>query len=370
MEASEISLDVAIEGLARLNDTSPKYQVIIIYGMALINAIPKTERIMTCKDFAQVFLDQLSNMADEYDEVRLVFDRCINSSLKGQMKRKRTKGKSTYYHVKDTTLMQNISLNDFLSNIKTKAELTAYLAAKTTDHSKGRTNKLKKFIVTSGTETKGNICVPSSLVTHSQEEADTLLLLHALSIDRHAEVVIASPDTDVLLLMIQMYPSLPCDIIFLTGKSNLRRNIPFQPVYNKLGHRRASAILGFHAQTGSDMSGRFAGRSKEWCFKVFMACDDDILNALESLGQRDLSQEEYDKLERFVCQLYKSNVYIKVNEFRWFLYSNRAADGESSTNNWLTNTAYSTSTLRCNDLEKSRGKPSTPPVSGRLWLGV
>ena len=125
MEASEFSPDVAIEGLARLNDTSPKYQVIIIYGMAPVNAIPKTERIMTCKDFAQVFLDQLSNMADEYDEVRLVFDRYINSSLKEQMRRKRTKGKSTYYHVKDTTLIQNISLNDFLSNIKTKAELTA-----------------------------------------------------------------------------------------------------------------------------------------------------------------------------------------------------------------------------------------------------
>ena len=322
MEASEIFPDVAIDGLAGLNDTSPKYKVIIIDGMALVNAIPKTERIKTCKEFAQFFLDQLSNMADEYDEVRLVFDRYINSSLKEQMRRKRTKGKSTYYHVKDTTLIQNISLKDFLSNIKTKAELTTYLAAKTTDHSKGPTNKLKKFIVTSGTETKGNICVPPSLVTHSQEEADTLPLLHALSIDRHAEVVIA------FLLMIQMYPSLPCNISFLTGKGNLKRNIPVQPVYNKLGHRRASAILGFHALTGSDISGRFAGRSKEWCFKMFMACDDDILNDLESLGHRDLSQEEYDQLERFVCQLYKSKVYTKVNEYRWFLYSNRAAEGE------------------------------------------
>ena len=167
--------------------------MIIIDGMALVNAIPKTERIKTCKDFAQAFLDQLSNMADEYDEVRLVFDRYINTSLKEQMRRKRTKGKSTYYHVKDTTLIQNISLKDFLSNIKTKAELTAYLAAKTTDHSKGPTNKLEKCIVTSGTETKGITCVPSNLVTHSQEESDTLLLLHVLSIDRHAEVVIASP---------------------------------------------------------------------------------------------------------------------------------------------------------------------------------
>ena len=264
MEVSEIAHapDVTREGLSGLNDTSPKYKVIIIDGMALVNAIPKTERIKTCKDFEQVFLDQLSTMAGDYDEVRLVFDRYINSSLKEQMRRKRTKGKSTYYHVKDITLIQNISLKDFLSNIKTKAELTTYLATQTTDHSKGPTNKLKKFIVTSGTETKGNTCVPSTLVTHSQEEADTLMLLHALSIDKHAEVVFASPDTDVFLMMIQMYPSLPCDISFLTGKGNLKRSIPVQPVYNKLGHKRASAILGVHALTGSDMSGRFAGRTK------------------------------------------------------------------------------------------------------------
>ena len=155
--------------------------------MALVNAIPKTEIIKTCKDFAQAFLDLLSNMAGDYDEVRLVFDRHVNSSRKEHMRRKRTKGKSTY------TLIQNVSLKDSLSNIKTKAQLTTYLAAKMTDHSKGPTNKLKKFIVISGTETKGNICVPSTLVTYSEEEADTSLLLHALSIDRHAEVVIASP---------------------------------------------------------------------------------------------------------------------------------------------------------------------------------
>ena len=41
-------------------------------------------------------------------------------------------GACTYYHVKDTTLIQNISLKDLLSNIKTTVELTTYLAAKTT----------------------------------------------------------------------------------------------------------------------------------------------------------------------------------------------------------------------------------------------
>ena len=34
-------------------------------------------------------------------------------------------------------------------------------------------------------------------------------------------------------------------------------------------------------------------------------------------------------LERFVCMLYRTKVYTKVNELRWFLYLNRAAKGES-----------------------------------------
>ena len=113
---------------------------------------------------------------------------------------------------------------------------------------------------------------------------------------------------------------------FHIGKRNLKRNIPVQTVYNKLGHRRDSAILCFHAQTGSDMSGRFAGITNEWCFNVFKACGDDILNALESLGHRYLSQEGTDQFDRYVCQLYTSKVYTKVNDFRWFLCFNRAAE--------------------------------------------
>ena len=155
-----------------------------------------------------------------------------------------------------------------------------------------------------------------------------------------------------------MYPRLPCYICFHTGKSNLKRNIPVQPVYNKLGHRRASPILCFHGQTGLDMSGRFAGRANE----VFMASDEDILNALESLDHRDPSQEGYNQFERFICQIYTSKVYTKVNDFRWFLYSTNATEGRVFPNN----NAYSMSTLRSNDLEKGWGKPSTPSFSGRL----
>ena len=213
---------------------SSSYRLIITDGMAVVNSVTKTEQMKTCQNFADVFLQIICNMAAQYDEVRLVFYRYIKASLKEQMRTKRTKGKSTYYHVKDNTLIQNISLKDFLSDIRTKRELTEYLADKVLHHSKSSNNRLKKLMVTSGTQTKGNVDIPCSLLTHSQEEADTLLLLHALNVSSDADLVVSSPDTYVLVLLVYMYSSLPICTTFLTGKGRLKRNISVQSIYSNL----------------------------------------------------------------------------------------------------------------------------------------
>ena len=127
-----------------------------------------------------------------------------------------------------------------------------------------------------------------------------------------------------------MYPRLPVSTVFLTGKGKLKRTISICNIYNNLGQKRASALLGFHALTGSDVSGRFAGRTKDWCFKAFMSCDDEILDALAMLGNdSDLPSDACSQLERFVCALYQSNIHTTVKELRWFLYSNRATEGEN-----------------------------------------
>lgn len=92
--------------------------------MAVVNLVTKTNQMKTCQVFANSFLATICNMAAYYDKVRLVLDRYMKTALKEQMRTKRTKGKSTYYHVKDTTLIKNISLKDFLLDIRTRAELT------------------------------------------------------------------------------------------------------------------------------------------------------------------------------------------------------------------------------------------------------
>ena len=76
--------------------------------------------------------------------------------------------------------------------MKTKSQLAEYLATKTLVHSQSDQNRLNKFMVTPGTKTKGNTDVPDNLSSHSQEEADTLLLLHTTTINDDTELAISS----------------------------------------------------------------------------------------------------------------------------------------------------------------------------------
>ena len=304
-------------------------RILIVDGMAVVNSITKTDSMKTCADFADAFLSILCKMVEDFDEIRLVFDRYIEASLKNQTRKKRANRKTTYYHVKDNTLIKNIPIKDFLSDSRTKKELTDYLAQKVISHSKSKANLLRRCLVTSGTKTEGNFAVPKSLLTHSQEEADTIMILHAATVSAHAKLVVYSPDTDVLLLLVHFFPKLPDSTAFLTGKGRQRRVISVSDIYNKLGQNRSGAILGLHAFTGCDVTGRFGGRTKDWCFKAFLSADANVLTALAELGRPELEPETWAQLERFVFQLYRSKTCKAVKSLRWYLFSNRAAEGEN-----------------------------------------
>ena len=90
-----------------------------------------------------------------------------------------------------------MSLNRFLSNSENKDQLTIYLAKKVLHFYMDST---KSVIVA----TKDGAASNGLNVDHlqsNQEEADTLLILHAISASKlKASVHIASPDTDVFVL--------------------------------------------------------------------------------------------------------------------------------------------------------------------------
>jgi len=79
------------------------------------------------------------------------------------------------------------------------------------------------------------------------------------------ELYIQSPDTDVFVLAIHRYHQLCRNTYFVTGVGNKKWIIALGRVVNALGAAKAEALPGFHAFSGSDVTGRFAGKGKLSC---------------------------------------------------------------------------------------------------------
>lgn len=103
-------------------------------------------------------------------------------------------------------------MKDLLSHTNTKRQLIAFLCEQAVANI-----HLKRFCVTYDNITLGNFDFDERLKTHSQEEADTLMILHASTLDKRSKVVIDSPDTDVAILQIHHKPFLPDCLVFRTG---------------------------------------------------------------------------------------------------------------------------------------------------------
>ena len=67
--------------------------------MAVANQID-FKTLSTCKDFAIPFMSSIGNMVSRYTEVRLIFDRYLEQSLKARTREARTAGVQIKYSKK------------------------------------------------------------------------------------------------------------------------------------------------------------------------------------------------------------------------------------------------------------------------------
>ena len=177
-----------------------------------------------------------------------------------------------------------------------------YLAKKALHHFEG---KPKVFIVTSPQELLSN-SMDVQHICSSQEEADTRLILHSLDGVRTGatELYIQSPDTDVLVLAIHHYHQLCRNTYFVTGVGNKKRVISLGPIVNALGDAKAEALPGFHAFSGADVTGRFAGKGKLTCWQALSRCSMEVISAFAALETSEKLEVDTERtIETFVCQL-------------------------------------------------------------------
>ena len=123
------------------------------------------------------------------------------------------------------------------------------------------------------------------------------------------QCIVYSPDTDIFLLLIFHYPSLPNALMFCTGKVSNLRDVSIGSYYKALNLFRANALLGFHTFTGCDQTVRLMGKSKSFWWRNFINADVNTLKALGDLGKNRF-------LEPYVCHLFLNVsiifIYTKV----------------------------------------------------------
>ena len=137
--------------------------------------------------------------------------------------------------------------------------------------------------------------LPTQHLRSEQEEADILMLLHALDATqrRATSITIQSPDTDVLVLTLWVYKRLCPDTTVIVGTGGKRRSIPLGPLYEAVGEELVKALPGFHAFSGCDQTGTISGKSKVSCWNALKKAERSVLDAFSSLGTTDIIPDDY-----------------------------------------------------------------------------
>ena len=161
---------------------------------------------------------------------------------------------------------------------------------------------------------------PLEDLTSSQEEADTLIILHSIYADRtgteDADIIIHSPDTDVFLLLIAFCHKCTHQLYFDTGVGNKRRMIHIQTLCQKIDKDIQDCILGLHAFTGCDVNSAFVQKGKAKPLNLLLKNPNFIL-AFKEMGRSEtVSEDLLCQLEKFVCHLYGKPSYSSTNKLR------------------------------------------------------
>ena len=117
-------------------EQQPSNRVLIIDAMAMLQSIKKTPRMTNICHLKEAFVTRISRIFDEHDEVRVLFDRYIEDSLKAQTRAKRVTSSASYV-IHNEMSNTTIPLKDLLSSSKTKSRLCELLAQALLQHFEG-----------------------------------------------------------------------------------------------------------------------------------------------------------------------------------------------------------------------------------------
>ena len=159
---------------------------------------------------------------------------------------------------------------------------------------------------------------------------DTRIVLHCLyasqSASSQTHIVVRSPDTDVLVILVHYSEQIHQSFLMETGTGDKRRFIDVHGITKEIGIDIAKALPAIHAFTGSDCMSSFVRRGKVKAIKILQS-NPKFISVFHSLGSEAGSQFEVltvlPDLERFVCSLYGKPSYASTDKLRYDMFKSR-----------------------------------------------
>ena len=222
----------------------------------------------------------------------------------------------------------------FLSSGKNKNALIKFLVTQWTETNLINTIKDKELYLTNGNEVikvVNGICYQQVQLYSNHEEADTRILLHVADASQsYSKCVVASPDTDVFVIMLSVNQYIDAELYFLTGTQSKKRMISISSVAEYIDtdlnpksihrHLLLRSLIGIHSFTGCDTVSSFAGKGKVKPFNLMVRYI-EYIEAFANLGSTEVISNDYLQIfEEFVCQLYGTQNATSINDLRYQMY--------------------------------------------------
>lgn len=291
-------------------------------------------------DFAEKLLSSILARAKGAERIDIVMDRYDNRESIKQVERDRRTGgiQPLVVHIHGPQTPLPRQWNRYMTHQENKSRLAAFLQSHWLDMGEllapGQVVHIAGCTLDDGKVCKAlyptHICEKVDELASLQEEADTRIAFHAYHAATQGmrNVVVHSPDTDVLVICLAVADKVSSALYFCTGTGDKRRNIDITKLSKVLGKAVTSNLVAMHALSGCDTTSAFYGIGKKTSFATLGKHG----YLLDSLGiEFDPSEEVYRNTETFVVYCYSNGKgsATTVNTYRYMEFLRSEAKNQN-----------------------------------------
>ena len=301
---------------------------VIFDGMAIIQMLKPVSSLIkpTFRDLAHMFWTHILNKSEGISAVHVVFDRYLENSIKTQTREKR--GDQSLLTANIQPHMKVLDLKKLLASSKSKSQLTKFYTKYFCEQAHDFLTDAQSIYISGGFDDKAlqvtHDCVRYIHELHSnQEEADTRMMLHVKhsGSQNATRVVLVSPDTDVLVLLIHHFSELGVsELYFKTGRTSIYANytrfIPVHQLHDCLTEDQRLIMLTVYCLTGCDSCSALFSIGKKKVFNVMLSNAQEFKMVARMGRHPSLPVEVKQVCVKFIGLLYGAANCVSLNKLR------------------------------------------------------